>query len=388
MNRLVWRIVAAMLMLVVLAVTIVPLAQHIARWRTLAALPSDFQLRLFDEIRPPGLGRPPLALPDAPFPDQTGSFFEQENQRLFQLFSAQQHAQNQAIIIGVAITLVLSVLVSIWLAKSIVRPIRGVSATAAELAAGDLSVRAPTSKRGWPDEATDLARNFNHMADALERYEAGRTAMLADTAHELRNPLAAMQLHIEALQQNLAPLDHEQLAVLQDYVQVLTRLTQDLRLLSLAESQHLVLNKTPADLADVAYDAVRMYIPVAAARGITLALHSTPAMGTFDVVRMQQVLLNLFDNALRVSPNGTAVRVHVGEASGALTCAVVDSGPGILESEAGAVFQRFAKGRRHDTGGSGLGLAIARAIVQLHDGEITVQNEPGAGARFEVRIPA
>src|SRR5690606_13267175 len=132
-------------------------------------------------------------------------------------------------------------LLALWLSRSLVRPIEAVSGTVKKLATGDWSVRIVEPSGRWPEEARELATDFNSLAEALERYEGGRQAMLADTAHELRNPLAAMQLRLEAISDGIVPASKEELAVLQNHVALLTRLVQDLRTLSLAESHHLQL---------------------------------------------------------------------------------------------------------------------------------------------------
>lgn len=390
MNRLVWRIVAAMLLVVALAISVVPLAQRVAQWRTLAALPPDFQDRLQREMHPPPRPREQR--------EQTGEeaeagpgFFEAESRRLFDLFAEQRRAQDQAIVIGLALAVAIAVLLAVLLARNLVGPLGVVSRTVNRLAAGDRSVRVPAPAGRWTEEVGQLARDFNAMADALERYEAGRQAMLADTAHELRNPIAALQLRLEAMSDGIVPPSEEEFAVLRGNVALLTRLVQDLRTLSLAESHHLDLQLEPIDLAELVGDAVAMFAPLAAGKGVRLVVEAAPAPVRGDVVRLQQVLMNLLDNGLAASPEGGVLSVTVAASGGEARLTVRDQGPGMPEGELESVFERFVQGARVDSrDGSGLGLAIVKAIVSLHGGAVSAASTgvAGEGVALTVTLPS
>ena len=134
-----------------------------------------------------------------------------------------------------------------------------------------------------------------------------------------------------------------------------------------------------------ASDAAASLASLAAARGVTLAVEGA-ASGRYDAEAMQQAMVNLVDNALRVAPAGSSVRLRVGRDGDALSLAVEDAGRGVPEAERARVFEPFY---RLDRGGSGagLGLAIVRDIALRHGGAATVEEAPGGGARFVLRWP-
>ncbi|MBX3141242.1 MAG: HAMP domain-containing histidine kinase [Trueperaceae bacterium] len=387
MNRLVWRTALAMLVVVALAIAIVPLAQRVADWRTLASLPDDFKGRVQKEMGPP---HPPPAYGEPAGPDDP-NFFQEESRRLFDFLAQQRRARNEAVVVGLLLAVGVAGLLALWLSRSLVRPIEAVSGTVKKLATGDWSVRIAKPSGRWPEEARELATDFNSLAEALERYEGGRQAMLADTAHELRNPLAAMQLRLEAMGDGIVPASKEELAVLQNHVALLTRLVQDLRTLSLAESHHLQLEPQDLDAGDLAKDVMAMLRPVAAKHGVELVADVEPATVRADPARLQQVVMNLLDNAIAVSPEGGVVTVRVAREGGTVRLSVSDQGPGIRQDELDVVFERFVQGHRQDTRrGSGLGLAIVKAITTLHGGTVTAASNgvPGEGAVLGVVLPA
>lgn len=148
------------------------------------------------------------------------------------------------------------------------------------------------------------------MASALERYEGERKAMIADIAHELRNPLANLQLRLDALADGLVSFDDGEAKLLQGQVGLPTRLVGDLRLLSQADAGRLSLQRLPLDLSDLAENAVRQARPSAEGAGITLTFTPDEGAATVDANpdRLTQILNNLLDNALRVTPAGAGWR--------------------------------------------------------------------------------
>jgi signal transduction histidine kinase len=217
---------------------------------------------------------------------------------------------------------------------------------------------------------------------------------MADIAHELRTPLTGIQGAVEAMQDGIFPADAENLEALHAEVLLLNRLVDDLRTLANAEAGQLVLEMAPVDLVELCRRQVSTMQLRAAERGIALTLH-TPAQAPTqaDGQRLNQVLLNLLDNALRHTPAGGTVRVSLHADDTGFYITVTDSGPGIPPDDLPYVFDRFYRGdrsRARTTGGSGLGLAIARQLVAAHGGRIWVDSPPpGAthGAEFGVMLP-
>jgi two-component system, OmpR family, sensor histidine kinase BaeS len=310
-----------------------------------------------------------------------------------------QDAQLSGVLAGLALAAVLSVVLATLLARTIARPVEAVGAAATRLAAGDLGTRValPGNPLGASAELESLARDFNAMAESLERAETQRTTMIADIAHELRTPLTAMSLRLDALRDGLTPLGPDEIERLRRQTALLTRLVEDLRTLSLADAGRLALQRAPTDIADLARAVVDAHAPVADAKGVRVSVRAGDATVTpgawlvdGDRDRLAQVLGNLLDNAVRVAPAGSAVAVEVARDGADVLWRVRDGGPGIAAADLPHVFERFHQGggRRDTRGASGLGLAIVRTLVDLHGGRVDVEGPAGGGAIFTVRLPA
>ncbi len=280
-----------------------------------------------------------------------------------------------------------SALLAFLLSRRLARPILAVSAAAAGLARGDLSIRAPVLS--GERELAELAGNFNEMADNLQALENERRQAVADIAHELRTPLAIMQARLDALEDGVYPLNTEQVGSLSAQTQLLTRLVDDLRTLTLAEAGRLRLYPETLDLAGLTAGVVRDLNDRAGARGITLQLAACPPTPLrADAGRVRQIAVNLLENALQHA--NTHIQVGVETEGGAALLHVDDDGPGIPEASREAVFTRFTRldsSRTRGTGGSGLGLAIVQELAQAHGGAARAGQSPLGGARFTVRLP-
>ncbi|HLN59966.1 MAG TPA: HAMP domain-containing sensor histidine kinase [Symbiobacteriaceae bacterium] len=275
-------------------------------------------------------------------------------------------------------------------AGRITRSLRHLRDAAHHLDLRDLSRRVPVEGK---DEIAELAATFNLMSERLEAEERSRRQLLADVAHELRHPLAVMKGRLDLMQEGKVPVDDEALLPLQDEVIRLTRLVGDLRDLSLAEVGGLSLHLAPLEMGALLDTLLVNLEPVAAAKEIRLTADVAPDLPPVqaDPDRIRQVLVNLLSNALQYTPEGGSVTVTAGAANRAVTVSIADTGPGIAPEDLPHVFNRFYradKSRSRATGGSGLGLAIVRSLVELHQGQITVESEPGRGTCFTVTLPA
>lgn len=223
------------------------------------------------------------------------------------------------------------------------------------------------------------------MAARLESEDATRRRLLADVSHELRIPLAVIQGNVEALLDGVYPADEAHLAPLLEEIRVMSRLIEDLRTLSLAESGALPLHREPTDIAALLEDVAASHHsrPGPASLRISVVIEDDEALPLLDIdpVRIRQVLSNLVDNAVRHVPAGGFVELQAcrvpGAEPAAVTIVVADNGPGIPADLATTAFERFTKGSA--SRGSGLGLAIARAIVAAHGGTIRLKADGAAG---------
>ena len=198
-----------------------------------------------------------------------------------------------------------------------------------------------------------------------------------------------MQARLDALEDGVYTLNSDQVALLSEQTQQLTRLVDDLRTLTLAEAGRLSLHPEALDLVGLSARVVRDLHDRAGARGVTLHLDApTPTPLRADAGRIRQIAVNLLENALQHAAGRVQVSV-VNEGETALLH-VDDDGPGIPEESREAVFTRFLRldsSRTRGTGGSGLGLAIVQELAQAHGGAAQAGQSPLGGARFTVRLP-
>jgi signal transduction histidine kinase len=253
------------------------------------------------------------------------------------------------------------------------------------VADGDLSAR--VAERG-PADARSLARAFNAMTSRLEGSEEQRRKMLADVSHELRTPLSVVQGSLEAIVDGVRPADEANLAAILDETKVLSRLVEDLRTISLAESGALALHREPTDIAALIRDVMASFAPQAETAGVEISVSEAVRAPVVDVdpVRTREILTNLFANALRYTPRSGTVRVGVGaDDSGAVAVTIADTGAGIPPEALDHVFERFYKSA--ESRGAGLGLAIAKQLVEAHGGTISASSVVGTGTQIRFTLP-
>jgi signal transduction histidine kinase len=276
------------------------------------------------------------------------------------------------------------------LALRFARPIRSLTGAASRMAQHDLSARVTVE---GTDELAVLGREFNHMAEQLQRQEAVRRSMVADVAHELRTPVAILRGQFEAIQDGVAEPTPETLLPMHDEVVRLSRLLGDLQMLSLVDAGQLLLEQRAVAPAELAESAATAFGPAASGKDVAfdlvVATELPPVLADPD--RTKQVLLNLLGNALRHTPEGGRISLTVKADGENVTFAVADTGEGISPDDLPHVFDRFYRGdksRSRAGGGSGLGLAIARGIVEAHGGTIQVSSRVGEGTCFTFHLPA
>jgi signal transduction histidine kinase len=242
------------------------------------------------------------------------------------------------------------------------------------------------AERG-PREVRDLARAFNAMTGQLQLDEEQRRNLLADVTHELRTPLTVMQGNLEALLDGVYPRDDEHLAPILEETRVLSRLVDDLRILSLAESGALKLHREPTDLSALIEETLSSFRAQSDSAGVELIANipdDVPSL-ELDPVRIREVLANLIANALRHTPNGGKVEVAASVSGNKIAVSIRDTGTGIPPEDLPHIFDRFY--RSEQSRGMGLGLAIAKYLVAAHNGEIVAESEPGKGTAFRFLLP-
>ena len=246
-------------------------------------------------------------------------------------------------------------------------------------------------EQGSHDEATMLARNFNQMAQSLQTLETERKNLIADIAHELRTPLTILQSRLDAYEDGIVPLSLEEMGKLSLQTQLLTRLVEDLRVLSLAEAGRLTIRKCTLEMGNLLQDVLLGFADHFKAKNIQLHFQTPATLWiNADPDRLTQVLVNLFNNALRHTPDNGWVRLELISKNGELLLSLTDSGQGISPENLGKVFNRFfreSEERNRESGGTGLGLSIVKTLLELHGGRVEASNAKGAGAQFRVYLP-
>ncbi len=303
-------------------------------------------------------------------------------------------------LVAVEVVAVLSVLavlglVTGWVIRLGIRPLRRMTATAGAIAGGDLSQRIPESAPGT--EAADLGVALNAMLGRIEEAFDERTAsearlrrFIADASHELRTPVTTIRGYAELYRTGAldrkAELAEAMRRTEQEAVRMGTLVEDLLHLARLDQGRPL--ERAPVDLAAVAADAVLDAQAVAPDR--TLAVDGpTELVVQGDEGRLRQVTANLVGNALVHAP-GARVDVKLARRGDSAVLEVADDGPGMAPADAAKAFERFYRAdasRQRHRGGSGLGLAIVEATVRAHGGTVAIDTAPGEGTTVRVELP-
>lgn len=287
------------------------------------------------------------------------------------------------------VILAISIAVATWLTRRISKPISALSANTAALAAGDYKRRIDVQSR---DEIGQLCRNFNQLAQTLEANEQSRANWIADISHEMRTPVSVLKAQIEAMQDGVRPLNHQNLTVLHQQSCGLSRLIDNLFELTLSDVGALSYQKTNVSIANLIQSCTELYMAKAESAGLTLtAKVPTRALTVHgDPQRLEQLLSNLLENAIRYTDRGGLIEVELIDQGKTVTLRVADSAPAVAPEQYTKIFERLYRlegSRNRGTGGAGLGLAICKNIVAAHQGEISAEESPLGGLTIRVQLP-
>lgn len=294
-----------------------------------------------------------------------------------------------ASLVGLALSLVMS-----WvLARNLTRPMRELEAAAGRVAAGDFGQRVPV--RG-DDELARVARSFNDMAARLGELKRERQELYASVSHELRTPVTSIRGFAQALAEGVgSPAERSRhLHIIQEESTRLERLVNDLFQLARLEAGQVTFEWRPVDLAAVVAQVAEKFRTQAEPNRVTLDFLSPPPdrplIVRADPDRLEQVLGNLVQNALRFTPSGGRVVIRAEAGDHEARVSVADTGPGIPDADLELIFDRFYtvdRSRARSKAGTGLGLAIAREIVQAHGGRIWAGRAEEGGALLTFTVP-
>jgi heavy metal sensor kinase len=279
------------------------------------------------------------------------------------------------------------------MSRRILAPVQSIVSRAEQITSSRLHERIPVNGTG--DELDHLAEVFNQTLTRLDQSFRQLKQFTSDASHELRTPLAAIRSIGEVgLERDGTRQDYRELVgSMLEEVNRLTRLVDDLLMISRGDSGAIRLNRSDIDILDLARETIALLEPLAEEKEQKLALAGETGITVrADRVFLRQALINVLHNSIKYSPPRTTTFVRVRrEESPAVTISVRDAGPGIAPEHAQHIFDRFYRvdhGRSREAGGFGLGLAIAQWAVQAHKGTITVVSAPGEGSTFRMTIPA
>jgi signal transduction histidine kinase len=275
-------------------------------------------------------------------------------------------------------------------AGRVLRPIGRITAVARDIQATDLSRRIELP--GPEDELKQLADTFDAMLARLDAAFAAQRQFTADASHELRNPLAIIRTNVDVAlaDPNADPDDlRNTIVVVKRASDRMARLVDDL--LALARRQEPRFEHEPVDLGAAVAEASDDFVVPATARNIVLDRTIVPGVTVSgDRDALKRAVANLLENAVRLAPAGSRIRLASGSEGDRAWIAVADEGPGIAAEDQPHVFDRFwraDKARSRADGGTGLGLAIVRQIAESHGGQVRLQSKPGVGSSFVIWLP-
>jgi signal transduction histidine kinase len=291
----------------------------------------------------------------------------------------------RSLLVAGLVAVVVAIALGFTIGSIISWPMSQLASSARKIASGDLTQRVTN---GNNDEIGEVSSAFNVMAEQLEKKEKSRKQLLADIAHELRNPLSIVQGNLEAWLDGVITPTAEQYASVYDETVLLNRLITDLRELSLAEAGQLKLHLEKTDISQLVDSEVEVFQARCRDKDVSLTADvetDTPQVN-IDRDRVRQVLHNLLENALRYTPAKGSIKVQViKQDAERVLVTVADSGSGIAPADLPLVFDHFYKAdksRQRGYGGAGIGLALVKKYIELHGGRVWVESVLEKGSTF------
>lgn len=286
----------------------------------------------------------------------------------------------QAMVATIVLGSIGAALLALWIERRIATVNRSIDG----ILRGDLSQRIPVTTAD--DDFARLIKNFNRMLERIQQLMEGVTQLSDNIAHDLRTPLMRLRNGLASIELDDLRARRETVAALIEEADALLATFGALLRIAQIESGNRRAAFERNDLAQIAADVCEFYEPLAAERGIALETRLLPECpGTCDRDLLFQALANLIDNAIKYAPQGGRVALSLQCRPGRAEFLVSDNGPGIPEAERGKVFQRFyrVEASRSQRPGNGLGLSLVQAVVALHAGDITLEdNAPGLCVRL------
>jgi two-component system OmpR family sensor kinase len=287
---------------------------------------------------------------------------------------------------------ILALLISLLLARIITVPIGNLTKAAKRMSAGDYGYNVQVRSH---DELGLLAKSFNEMSEKIKHEDAIRRQFIANASHELKSPVAALKVLVESLLIKHPESKEETLEYLRDIdgqLDRLSRLVNDLLLLSKIERNKASLKLEPVLISHLLAEVKESLLPLAAPKHLEIIVSAQEQLTwSADRDMLYRAVYNLADNAIKYTPENKEVRITSTAEQEKLIISVIDQGVGIAPEHQEKIFSRFYridKARERATGGTGLGLPIVQEIINLHGGTVSVASVPGQGSQFRIVLPA
>ena len=321
-------------------------------------------------------------------------FTERETYEKIERLGKSVSKANQIAIVITAGFILLGILTSVFMTRSITIPLSFMRKKTRQIAGGDFECSLELSS---PPEIGDLAQDFNLMCDKLKKTDKMKSDFFALMAHELRTPLASIREGTNLLLNNRGEAfrekQNEVLRIIAEESNRLTDLVNSLLDLSKMEAGMLALRREKCDIVYLVQKAVSGMRPLAMTKNINIKVEAPQDLPPVnaDEERILQALRNLIGNAVKFTPGGGDITISARSVEGSVKVSIADSGPGIPEEDLKVIFDKFQQSAMTSYSkikGTGLGLAIVKHIVHAHGGRIWVASEQGRGSIFTFVLPA
>ncbi|HOV25569.1 MAG TPA: ATP-binding protein [Pseudobacteroides sp.] len=287
---------------------------------------------------------------------------------------------------AVGISIIIVVLLAYVFSSRISKPLKEINEAARVIAGGEFQNRLNINSQ---DEIGELAASFNNMIEALRNLEEMRRGFIANVSHELRTPMTSIRGFIEGILDGTIPPERQDyyLTIVRDEVKRMNRLVNDLLDLARMEGGEVKLNLIDFNINELIRRNVIKLENILVSKNIDIEAYfeSEDMYANGDVDSIERVILNLVHNAIKFTQEGGKIKISTFKKKEKICVSIEDNGPGIDKDDINRIWDRFYKvdkSRGKDKSGTGLGLAIVRNIILEHGQDISVESEPGHGAKF------
>lgn len=294
------------------------------------------------------------------------------------------------LILSAIVALIVGVITSLFLSKSLTRPLISIRNTALEIQRGNFSEKSSLNTNTV--EIKELSNSINYLGATLSKQEDIRKKYASDISHELRTPISTLKSHVEAIMDGVWEPSDEHLNILLTEINRLSSLVDDLKT-SFNSSEHgIVLNKSSFNLSSELNNIITSFIPILKEENIYLEQDiEENILINMDKNKLKQIIYNLLSNSIKYSEVKGNIWVNLeNDGKGTAIIRIKDDGFGIKEEHLPLIFDRFYRideSRNKDTGGTGLGLSIVKSIVNAHNGTIDIRSKYGKGTEFIITLP-